>query len=140
SNCNREVDQESKDMKDNHTLPPGPKALPFFGNLLEFQRDQLAYLERMQRSYGPMVTVHMGNRPFIMLFEPEYIRYILTENPRSFTPTQTRGGDLMEVLGEGLLTIEGEAHRQQRRLVQPAFHKKRVEGYADTMVQYTLEM
>jgi cytochrome P450 len=127
-------------MKYTKQLPPGPEALPFFGNLLEFQRDQLGFLQRMQRTYGDIVTIHAGNEPYVLLFRPEYVRYLLTEHQRDFMTTQSGGGDLMEVLGEGLITIEGEAHRQQRRLVQPAFHKKRVESYADYMVQYTREM
>ena len=121
------------------TLPPGPKALPIFGNLLDFGRDQLAFVQRMHDTYGDMATIRMGKRPLVLLYKPEHIRYLLTENPRNFKTLQS-GGDLPEVLGEGLLTIEGEAHRQQRRLVQPAFHKKRVENYADDMVRYTLEM
>jgi cytochrome P450 len=43
------------------------------------------------------------------------------------------------LLGDGLLTVDGEYHRQQRRLVQPAFHKHRVEAYAETMVQMAQE-
>ncbi|GAC1432555.1 MAG: cytochrome P450 [Ktedonobacteraceae bacterium] len=121
------------------TLPPGPRALPVFGNLLDFGRHQLAFVQRMHDTYSDMATIHMGKRPFILLFKPEYVRYLLTENPRNFKTLQS-GGDLPEVLGEGLLTIEGEAHRQQRRLVQPAFHKKRVESYADDMVRFTEEM
>ena len=121
------------------TLPPGPRSLPVLGNLLDFGHNQLAFVQRMHDTYGDMVTIHMGKRPFVLLFKPEYIRYLLTENPRNFKTLQS-GGDLPEVLGEGLLTIEGEAHRQQRRLVQPAFHKKRVENYADDMVRFTQEM
>lgn len=121
------------------TLPPGPRGLPVFGNLLDFGRNQLAFVQRMHDTYGPMATIHMGKRPLVLLYKPEFVRYLLTENPRNFKTLQS-GGDLPEVLGEGLLTIEGEAHRQQRRLVQPAFHKKRVENYADDMVRYTLEM
>ena len=121
------------------TLPPGPRALPVFGNLLDFGRSQLTFVQRMHDIYGDMATIHMGKRPFVLLYKPEFIRYLLTENPRNFKTLQS-GGDLPEVLGEGLLTIEGEAHRQQRRLVQPAFHKKRVENYAGDMVRYTQEM
>lgn len=43
------------------------------------------------------------------------------------------------LLGDGLLTMDGEFHRQQRRLVQPAFHKHRIETYAETMAQLTQE-
>ncbi len=121
------------------SLPPGPRALPVFGNLLDFRTGQLAFVQRMHDTYGDMATVYLGQRPFVLVFRPEYIRYLITENPRNFMTLQS-GGDLPEVLGEGLLTVEGEAHRQQRRLVQPAFHKKRVENYADDMAQFTLDM
>ncbi|MBE3559511.1 MAG: cytochrome P450 [Ktedonobacteraceae bacterium] len=121
-------------------LPPGPGGLPFFGNLIEFQQDQLGFMDRMFRTYGSIVTIHIGKYPMFLLFRPEYVRYPLTENPRNFTSLQSSGGDLLEVLGRSLLTIEGEEHRQQRRLVQPAFHKKRIESYANIMVQYTQEM
>ena len=119
------------------TLPPGPKALPIVGNMLQFQRDQIDYMQRMRRTYGNMVTIHIGKTPVVMVFRPEHIRYILTEHPRNFTSIQSNG-DMTETVGQGLLTLEGEAHRQQRRFVQPAFHRKRVEGYANTMVQYTI--
>lgn len=121
-------------------FPPGPKARPIFGNLLEFARNQPLYLQKMQRTYGEMATIHIGKAPVVLLFRPEYVRYLLTENPRNFTSIQSRDGNLRETLGEGLLTIEGDAHRQQRRMVQPAFHRKRVEGYAEDMVRYTQEM
>jgi len=77
--------------------------------------------------------------PIIILSHPRHIRYVLIENPRNFTIRETVA-ELQEFAGDGLLTIDGELHRQQRRLVQPAFHKKRVESYADVMVRYTMEM
>ncbi len=126
-------------MTNASTLPPGPKPFPIVGNMLQFQRDQIEYMQRMRRTYGNMVTIHVGKTPVVMVFRPEHIRYILTEHPRNFTSLQSTG-DMTETVGQGLLTLEGEAHRQQRRFVQPAFHRKRVEGYANTMVQYTLEM
>lgn len=120
-------------------LPPGPKPLPYIGNVLEFRRDQLGYLEWLQRTYGDMATVYLGTTPVVMLFKPEHVRYVLTENPRNFTSREIAFG-LLDLIGDGLLTIDGEAHREQRRLVQPAFHKKRVESYADIMSQYTQEL
>ncbi|HEU5230079.1 MAG TPA: cytochrome P450 [Ktedonobacteraceae bacterium] len=126
--------------KKNHTtLPPGPKPQPFFGNILQFRQNQTAYLQHLQYTYGDMVTIYVGWRPSILVSNPEHIRYILTENPRNFSSVQTRG-DLKEVLGEGLLTIEGETHRQQRRMVQPAFHRKRVESYAEDMVRFSQDL
>lgn len=126
-------------VQEHTVLPAGPRPLPFVGNILEFRRDQLGYLQQLQRTYGDMATIHIGNAPVVLLFRPEHVRYVLTENPRNFTSREVAEG-LRQLIGDGLLTIDGEAHRQQRRLVQPAFHKKRVEGYAGIMVQHTQEM
>lgn len=123
-------------------LPPGPRALPYVGNLLSLRQDPLGYLQQLQRSYGNMATIYFGRTPAVVLFRPEYVRSVLVENPRSFS---NRGVSSQEGEGfgngnEGLLTIDGEKHRQQRRAVQPAFHKKRVEGYATIIEQYTQEL
>src|SRR5436309_15636587 len=103
-------------MQQQSTLPPGPKPRPLVGNVLEFRRDQLGYLEHLQRTYGNMATIYLGNTPVVLLFRPEHVRYVLTENPRNFT-NREMAFQLREMIGDGLLTIDGEAHRQQRRLV-----------------------
>ncbi|HKV56901.1 MAG TPA: cytochrome P450, partial [Ktedonobacteraceae bacterium] len=124
-----------------NNLPPGPKGLPVFGNALQFQRDSLGFVREMERAYGRMATMHMGKIPFVLCFRPEHVRYFLTEQQRNFTKANRNGaGNLRFLLGDGLLTSEGEFHRQQRRLVQPAFHRSRIENYADTMVRLTEEM
>src|SRR5579871_1876223 len=130
---------DSPQQSEQMTLPPGPRPLPVVGNILDFRRDQLGYLQQLQRRYGKMATIHIGTTPIVLLFRPEHVRYVLTENPRNFTSREVAEG-LRQLIGDGLLTIDGETHRQQRRRVQPAFHKKRVESYAATMVQYTEEM
>src|SRR5579859_1615644 len=125
----------------NTTLPPGPEGLPIAGNALPFQRDPLGFIRQMERTYGRMATIHIGKVPFVLCFRPEHVRYFLTEQQRNFTKiNQNGGGNLRFLLGDGLLTAEGDFHRQQRRLVQPAFHRRRIEGYANTMVRLTGEM
>ena len=142
-------------------LPPGPKGLPFLGNVLQFRHDQLSYLLKLEQTYGRMTTVYIGKTPIVLLFRPEHIRYILTENPRNFTNREVAGGlifgnllvltllahnftnkvtqGLHDLVGDGLLTTDGDFHRWHRRLLQPAFSKRRVENYADLIVQYTRE-
>ena len=125
----------------NATLPPSPKGLPIVGNALQFKSNPLQFLRDVQRMYPRMATVYVCKEPLIFCFRPEHVRAILVENPRKFVKPN-RGGaklNLRLLLGDGLLTIDGEYHRQQRRLVQPAFHKHRVEAYAETMVQMTQE-
>ncbi len=125
-------------MANNPALPPGPKGLPIVGNTLQFRHDPLHFVREMQQIYGQMATIHFGKIPVVMFFRPEHVRYFLVEKPRNFVKPGL--GNLRFLLGDGLLTTDGDFHRQQRRLVQPAFHKHRVEGYADTMVQLTEEM
>ena len=120
-------------------MPPGPPAFPIVGNVFQFRRDPLTFVTGVQRSFGRMATIHMGAAPVVLCFRPEHIRYFLVEQARNFTSGQFNQG-LRHVLGDGLLTIDGDFHRQQRRLIQPAFHKKRVEGYAAIMLQHTQEM
>ena len=123
------------------TLPPGPRPLLLVGNALAFRRDPLRFISETQQRYGRMATVYLGKEPIVLCFQPEHVRSVLIEHPRSFKKPNIRGGNnLRYLLGDGLLTSDGEFHRQQRRLVQPAFHRKRVESYASEMVRFTEEM
>jgi len=121
-------------------LPPGPKGMPFFGSAFAFQSDPLRFVRRLQREYGSMATAYVGKLPFVFCFRPEHVRYFLTEQQKNFKKANRSRNNLKRLLGDGLLTIDGEYHRQQRRLVQPAFHKRRIESYANVMTQYTQEM
>ena len=122
-------------------LPPGPRRLPYLGNLLSLRQDPLGFFQRLHQTYGGMATLYLGKVPAILLSRPEYVRYVLVEHPRNFSNRALlrEGGD-GGFASEGLLTIDGEKHRQQRRAVQPAFHKKRVESYATIVQQYTQEL
>jgi cytochrome P450 len=121
------------------TLPPGPRRLPYIGNLLSLRQDPLGFLQQLQQTYGNMATIYLGRMPMVLLFRPEYVRYVLVEHPRNFSNRGVVQED-QGIASEGLLTIDGEKHRQQRRAVQPAFHKKVVESYAMIIEQYTQEL
>jgi cytochrome P450 len=125
----------------NTHLPPGPRRLPYIGHLLSLRQDPLGFLQQLQRKYGNMATIYFGKNPAVLLFRPEHVRYVLVEHPRDFV----NRGVLQEnsddgFASEGLLTIDGDKHRKQRHAVQPAFHKKQVEGYATIIQQYTQEL
>jgi cytochrome P450 len=120
-------------------LPPGPPGLPYFGNLFAMLRDPLRFLERTQRTYGDLATIRFGRGRAVACFHPRHVRYFLVEGAERVTPVGL-APTLGEVLGEGLLTTDGPFHRQQRALIGPAFHKRRVEGYAATMVEHTREL
>ena len=119
--------------------PPGPRGFPVVGSLPQFRRDPLSFFRGLRRSYGEIVQVTMLGQTVTLFMKPEYTYYFLVDHAQSFDSGSRR--DIMKrFLGDALLTTDGEIHRRQRRLVQPAFHKKRVEGYAEIMTGQTQEM
>lgn len=122
----------------NPHLPPGPKRKLFGGNFLAFRRDPLNYLQNLAREYGDIVSFRMGPQDVVFLNHPDYVKDVLVTHNHSFK----KGRALQRakrLLGEGLLTSEGEFHRRQRRLAQPAFHRQRVASYARSMVAYAAQ-
>lgn len=118
--------------------PPGPKPkLPgaqLFG-FIGFRRSPLTFLTDMAHRYGNIVHFQMGTQHAFLLNHPDFIKDVLVTNNESFI----KGRALQRskrLLGEGLLTSEGEHHRRQRRLAQPAFHRKRIESYGALMSEY----
>ena len=116
-------------------FPPGPKSFLPGGALRALQRDPIGFLTRMARTYGDASHWHFGPQHFYFFNHPDLIREVLVTSARSFM----KGRALQRAkifLGDGLLTSEGELHRRQRRLVQPAFHRDRIDRYAAIMVEY----
>ena len=131
---------ESTTTAQPYHFPDGPKPKPILGSALDFSRNPLKFMTNLQRTYGNAAMVRMlGGFSMVAFFTPAAVRYVLAENPRNFTSREFNFS-LQRLLGDGLLTIDGDLHRQQRRMVQPAFHKKRIENYASTMTTHTEEM
>lgn len=119
--------------------PPHPGfRLPVI-TLLEFRRDPLSFLLELARKYGDIVFFRLGTSPVYLLVHPDYIRSVLVTyhthiiKGKGFERTKY-------ILGEGLLTSEGEIHRWQRRLAQPTFHPRRIAAYGAVMAKYADEI
>src|SRR6266852_5734998 len=120
------------------TRPPGPKGSPIMGVMREFNRDSLGFIERAQREYGDIVWMRFLYVPALFLYHPDDIEYVLTTNPKNFIKAMSlRSNFFHRLVGNGLLTSQGEEWKRQRRLSQPAFHRERVASYANVMVDYT---
>ena len=121
-------------------LPPGPKGLPFLGSIRQLQQDRIGFLINNQRQYGDIVHFKVGPRRIYQLNNPEHVQYVLVKHADQFQKTPALKKAASDSIGQGLLTSDGELHKRQRRLVQPAFHHNRIAAYADTMVQYSDDM
>lgn len=102
-------------------------------NLLRFRRDPLAFFSQIA-PLGDAVQYRMGPRRLTFINHPEYIKDLLITSNRKFMKSMVLQR-AKRVLGEGLLTSEGEFHLRQRRLAQPAFHRDRIAGYAVMMAR-----
>jgi cytochrome P450 len=112
---------------------PGPRGRLFFGSLFEAQRDPLEFFQRMIGEHGEYVGVRFGPFRYLIVNDPESVRQVLVDNHRNYKKSRNYQG-LKLVLGEGLVTSEGDFWRRQRRLAQPAFHKERLASFVRTMV------
>jgi cytochrome P450 len=99
----------------------------------EYARDPLGFLTACAREYGDVVELRLMGQTLYLLSDPDLIEYVLVEHNRNFTKTRILKRN-RRLLGEGLLTNEGAFWRRQRRLAQPAFHRKRVDAYGDVIV------
>src|SRR2546429_4719728 len=118
--------------------PPGPKGSPIMGVMREFNRDSLGFIERCARDHGDVVWMRFLYVPALFLYHPNDIEYVLSTNAKNFIKSMSlRSNFFQRLVGNGLLTSQGEEWKRQRRLSQPAFHRDRIAAYANTMVEYT---
>jgi cytochrome P450 len=116
----------------NPSFPPGPKLTLSLGIFGIFRSDPLRFFMQMSR-YGDLSHTQILGRHVYLVNEPEAIRDVLVTNARKFK--KGRGLQLARrLLGNGLLTSEGDFWRRQRRLAAPAFHHQKIARYAETMV------
>jgi cytochrome P450 len=119
--------------------PPGPPGSWLTGSLGEFRRDKLGFLTRCARQYGDVASFRLGPRRIYLLSHPDLVEQVLVTEARHFVKHYVLHL-LRPVLGNGLLLSEGTFWLRQRRLMQPAFLRPRIEGYADLMVRRTVRM
>jgi cytochrome P450 len=105
------------------------------GGLIGPGRNPLTFLAQLARDYGDIVSFRLGTDRAVFVNDPRVIRDVLVTNYTNFT--KSRGLQrAKKLLGEGLLTSEQPAHLRARRLLQPAFHRDRVAGYGEVMIEY----
>jgi cytochrome P450 len=107
--------------------------------VLEALRDPFGLFFRGTQRHGEIVHFRFLRIHYVLLDEPEAIRHVLVENAKAYVKSRNYVG-LRTILGNGLLTSEGELWRHQRKLAQPAFHREHLGGFLATMVRCTRDM
>jgi cytochrome P450 len=120
-------------------LPPGPRGTIFGGNLQRFRTDLLDFLLDTARDYGPLASFRVGPRRLFLASGPDLIEQVLVTDAKYYIK-HFGARAFKPVLGNGLVTSEGPLWLRQRKLIQPAFLKNRVQTYAPVMAELTNRM
>jgi cytochrome P450 len=119
--------------------PPGPSGLPWIGQALEVWKDPLGFMLDGLHRHGPVARYRFAGMNFIVIADADAAHHVLVDNAKRYHKSRNYQG-LRLLLGDGLLTSEGDFWRQQRRLAQPAFHRERLAGLIERMTACTEEM
>jgi cytochrome P450 len=115
--------------------PPGHFLL---GHLPMIATGPAEFFQQTAQQYGDLTRLRVGYKRAYFINHPDLIGQVLQSNRFVRTPVTRKL--LASFLGEGLFSQEGATHLQQRRLMQPAFHRERLEGYAQTMTHHAGRM
>ena len=126
--------REYRTLNATKRLPPGPGPTGSLRVLAGLHRDPTAVMTDLRARHGDLVHFRVGPQHVFVVMRADLAREVLVTHQRSF-----KKGPGFErariVLGNGLLTSEGEFHLRQRRMLQPAFHRRRFAAYAGIMVE-----
>jgi cytochrome P450 len=107
------------------SFPPGELSYSM-SRTRRFEHDPLGLLLESYERYGPIFTLKIFHHNAVFMLGPEANHYILVTHARNFLWREGHLRDLVPLLGDGLLTIDGVLHRTHRKLMLPAFHRERI--------------
>ncbi|WP_455360046.1 cytochrome P450 [Streptomyces sp. SYSU K21746] len=112
-------------------VPRAPGGLPLLGHAWKLGRQPLGFLKSLRQA-GDLVRVDLGTMPVYVVTSAALVREVTVTQARSFEKGRLYDR-VRPLVGNGLATAGGEAHRKHRRLIQPIFHQARIADYAHTM-------
>jgi cytochrome P450 len=116
------------------------KPLPGLGYMLALRTDPLGFLVRATQQYGDLPELQVGPQTLYLVSKPEHVQYVLRDNYKNFAKHTPVYKAMATFLGRGILTSEGDFWLAQRRIIQPAFQRQKLAGFAQAMSQATLQL
>src|SRR5450432_2882144 len=113
---------------------PSPKEMPFVGSVHRRFSGPLEFFRELKEKCGDAARFTLFNERFLLFSDPALVNEVLVTKQSSFRKGKALEGARV-FLGNSLLVSEGEEHTRQRRLIQPAFHRGRIAGYAQIMAE-----
>ncbi|GHI86784.1 cytochrome P450 [Streptomyces xanthophaeus] len=120
---------------------PGLAGVPLLGSLFDLKSDSLGTYLRAQHRHGDVVRISAGppglRADLYCVFSAEGVQQVLASESANFRKDNPFYQEIRDAFGNGLLTSQDEDYMRQRRLVQPLFTRRRVDGYAEAVVTET---
>jgi len=113
--------------------PPGPQDFSF-ARTLQAARDPLPMLLSLYEEHGPIFSARLLHSQVVFMLGPEANHFITVSHPENFHWREGSFGDLIPLLGDGLLTIDDAYHDRAREIMMPAFHREQVAASVAAMV------
>ena len=113
-------------------VPPGDRR-PSVRRTRAMIRDPLHLLLDAYERHGPVFSLRVLHANNVFVLGPEANHFVLVSGADHFRWRDGAFADLIPLLGDGLLTIDGDFHRRSRRIMLPAFHRERIAGYRGVM-------
>jgi cytochrome P450 len=112
--------------------PPGPGDLSW-SRTHQAAHDPLPLLLGLYEEHGPIFSMRLLHTRVVFMLGPEANHFITVGAPQNFHWRESSFGDLIPLLGDGLLTIDEDYHDRARAIMMPAFHREQVAAAVDAM-------
>jgi cytochrome P450 len=124
----RVIADTREELRRRPQLPPGPTSFSL-RRTHRFQRDTLATTLHYRELYGDVYTARMFHRLTVVMLGPEANHFVTVTGADNFSWRQGMFGEhLIPLIGDGLITTDGEYHDRARKIMMPAFHRERMDA------------
>jgi cytochrome P450 len=128
----RVADDLAAEWRGRGSYPPGPSDFSL-ARTKQMARDPLPLLLGAYEEYGPIFSMRLLHTKVVFMLGPEANHFVTVGRPENFHWRESSFGDLIPLLGDGLLTIDEAYHDRARAIMLPAFHREQVEASTTAM-------
>lgn len=119
--------------------PSGPRGNFLFGSMGDMLSNSLGFIQGLT-SYGDVAKYRVAHLTWYQVNHPDGIQRVLQLNNHNYSKGEFTTRITKPILGDSLFISEGESWLHRRRLMQPAFHKQRIDAFGDLMTKATLRL
>jgi retinoid hydroxylase len=113
-------------------FPPGPTDFSW-ARTHQIARDPLPLLLGAYEEFGPIFTMRLLHSRVVFMLGPEANHFVTVGHPENFHWRESSFGDLLPLLGDGLLTVDEDYHDRARAIMMPAFHREQIVAMTEAM-------